>query len=190
MPMAQKNNVCGVDSPDEDFVHDYQELTLTVRVPTNANSFSYNLNFMTVEYPEYIGSMYNDKFLALLSSKNIAEQNISFDSTPGHNPITVNVAFFDVCKDALICDGAKQNVCAKPIAGLNGTGYELPDWNGDSLGGGTGWLTTTAPVPRGETITLRFIIFDEGDHVYDSAVLLDNFQWGIEAAPDGPVTIQ
>ena len=56
-------------------------------------------------------------------------------------------------------------------------------------GGGTGWLTTTSPVVPGETATLRFVIFDEGDHILDSTVLIDNFQWQLTAA-DAPMTIQ
>ncbi|HEX7479454.1 MAG TPA: hypothetical protein VF331_16745 [Polyangiales bacterium] len=30
---------------------------------------------------------------------------------------------------------------------------------------------------RGDTITLRFAIWDTGDHSFDSTVLLDGFEW-------------
>jgi hypothetical protein len=33
----------------------------------------------------------------------------------------------------------------------------------------------------GEKIKLRFMIFDEGDHILDSQVVLDNFRWNVEA---------
>ena len=46
-----------------------------------------------------------------------------------------------------------------------------------SLGGATGWLTTQAPIAPGETFTLEFMIWDAGDGVLDSSVLIDNFQW-------------
>ena len=49
---------------------------------------------------------------------------------------------------------------------------------GSIPGGSTSWLTTTAPVTPGEDVTLHFIIFDEGDHILDSAALIDNFRWG------------
>jgi hypothetical protein len=39
----------------------------------------------------------------------------------------------------------------------------------------------------GETITLRFVIFDEGDDILDSSVLIDNFQWSLNPS-DGPGT--
>ena len=52
-------------------------------------------------------------------------------------------------------------------------------------GGGTTWLTTDSPVVSGETITLDLVIFDVGDHAYDSLVLLDNFRWSLNTAVVG-----
>jgi hypothetical protein len=68
------------------------------------------------------------------------------------------------------------------------TGYDIadPEYN-NKVGGGTGWLKTTAPVTPGETIKLRFIILDEGDSRYDSSVLIDNFKWELQAV-SAPVT--
>ena len=55
-------------------------------------------------------------------------------------------------------------------------------------GGATGWLTTKAPVKPGETITLRFLVLDEGDAKLDSAVLIDNFKWDTTSVA-APVTV-
>jgi hypothetical protein len=87
------------------------------------------------------------------------------------NPVSINVGFFTVCaigSGSAGCTGAAE---------LTGTGYE-------NDGGGTGWLTTTAPVKPGEKIVLRFVIWDEGDHILDSQVLIDNFRWRLEAIDD------
>ncbi len=149
---------------------DYTELKFTIKVPTNAQAFSFDFNFMSAEYPEYVGTSFNDKFFALLDSKNF-KGNVSFDSKG--NCVSINNGFFTVC------DG-----CAQGSAGLAGTGYE------SGIGGGTGWLTTTVPVTPGETITLRFIIFDESDHIYDSAVLIDDFRWQLSAKGGGPSTVR
>src|SRR5205807_2684704 len=121
----------------------------------------------------------------LLDSKSF-KGNISFDKNM--NPITVNAGFFDVCQTSMVCGGQKTNTCTKPVTQLNGTGYEMPDFGGEIIGGGTGWLTTTSPVTPGETATLRFIIFDEGDHIYDSSVIIDNFQWQVQGSM-GPNTV-
>ena len=141
---------------------------------------------MSSEYPEFVGTQYNDKFLAILSSKAF-NGNISFDKHA--QPITVNAGFFDVCKSTQICNGSKTNVCTQPIAGIDKTGYEQDDGTGEPVGGGTGWLTTTSPVVPGEIATLKFVLFDEGDHQYDTAVIIDNFQWQLTPAA-GPVTVQ
>ena len=102
----------------------------------------------------------------------------------------VNVGFFGACDTAPICGGRKTNTCTPgKVKELDGTGYELDDGDGLRQGGATGWLTTTTPVTPGETATLRFILFDEGDEILDSAVVIDNFQWQLMAAA-GPETIQ
>ena len=152
-------------------VNDYTEWRLTLKVPQNVHSFAFDFNFMSSEFPEWVGSKFNDKFLAILSSKKF-KGNVSFDSKG--NCISINNAFFTVC-----------NKCKGGDKGLLGTGYE------GGIGGGTGWLTTTSPVTPGETITLRFIVFDEGDRVLDSAVVLDGFRWQTSPAGGGaPSTVR
>ena len=57
----------------------------------------------------------------------------------------------------------------------------------NAIGSGTGWLTTTVPLSElDEDFKLTFSIHDEGDGIYDSVVLIDNFQW--EANPTSLVT--
>jgi len=77
------------------------------------------------------------------------------------------------------------STCAGGAGELNGTGYSdtAPTlcMNGSdiaaSLGGATGWLTTQAPIQPGEQFTIEFMIWDAGDGILDSSVLLDHFQW-------------
>ena len=151
-------------------VYDYTEWKLTIKVPGGASAFSFQFNFMSSEYPEWVNSKYDDKFLAVMDSKKF-KGNVSFDSKG--KCISINSAFFTVCKG-----------CKYGDSQLAGTGY------GGGIGGGTGWLKTTVPVTSGETITLRFIVFDEGDHILDSVVLLDDFQWEQGAAKGGPSTVR
>jgi len=164
-PGTQFTNAAGYPAPggvcqNSGSVYDFTEWKLVLQVPANALSFSYDFNFMSAEYPEWVGTQFNDKFFAILDSKAF-QGNISFDAKG--NCISINNGFFSVCQG-----------CSQGATQLAGTGYD------NGIGGGTGWLTTTAPVTPGETITLRFIIFDEGDHIYDSAVLIDNFRWDIK----------
>ena len=141
---------------------------VTLVVPPQAKGFAVDFIFFSAEYPEWLGYSYNDSFNIMLSSENI-NGNVAFDSLG--NPISINNVLFD------ICDG-----CATSASTLAGTGY-----NG-GVGGATGWLTTTVPVLSGETITLGFYIYDEGDSWFDSDVLINNFRW-LEIQPGtGPVT--
>ncbi len=151
-------------------VYDFTELKLVIQVPANAKAFAFDFNFMSSEYPEYVGTTFNDKFVAVLDSKSF-KGNISFDKKG--SCISINNALFNECTG-----------CSLGDTGLQGTGYE------GGIGGGTGWLTTTSPVTPGETITLRFMIFDEGDHILDSVVLIDNFRWQANAASGGPSTVR
>jgi hypothetical protein len=110
------------------------------------------------EYPEWVGSAYNDTFEVHLTSDAWSGQ-IVFDSFG--SPMTVNNAFFTVVAPA----------------SLAGTGFDAD--------GGTGWLTVVAPCVGGETIHLSFEIYDVADGVWDSAVLLDGFEFSADPAPDG-----
>jgi hypothetical protein len=87
--------------------------------------------------------------------------NISFDSM--NNPVSVNIAFFDVCSG-----------CPQGTAALQGTGFD-GSWGDDA--GATSWLKTSAPVTGGKEITIRWAIWDTGDTAWDSTALIDDFSW-------------
>lgn len=139
-------------------------------MPTNARSFSYAVRYFTAEYWTYSCTQYNDFFLALISSSAAglpADRNLSFDALG--NPLSVNNGYFDSCSPKGCF------ACASGSSALEGTGMQV-----GNTGGGTGWLTTSAPVVPGETITLELMIFDASDHLLDSNALLDDFRWSTE----------
>jgi hypothetical protein len=173
----------GSGCPNGSGANDSAVLDVQLKVPTNANSFSFQFRFFSQEYWNYTCSNYNDFFVALLTSAWTpgagqtaipADKNISFDSNGSY--ISVNSKqFFTVCPTK------SGYTCPNGTAGLVGTGYTL------GPGGGTTWLTTTSPVKPGETIRLRFAIWDTSDQALDSIVLLDNFRWSATAS-SGPKT--
>lgn len=166
--------------------NDLSQLTLRVVAPTNAQSFSFDFHFFTSEYPEYLGTQFNDTFWVELKSKKFTG-NISFDKNG--TPIRLNNAFFSIC-DPDPSKPATKAFCEEPASVLMGTGYASDCYGGgnDAAGGSTGWLTTTSPIEPGETFELIFSIFDKGDDVLDSAVVIDNFRWSLKPATK-PVTI-
>jgi hypothetical protein len=158
--------------------HDGAGLELKIRVPTNAKSFSFQENFFTYEFPTFICSTYNDFYVAMLTPipKGLADGNIAFDQQ--NNPISVNNSLLQVCQSQTA--GSKNFPCPLGAATLNGTGFE-----GHAA---TGWLKTQAPAKAGDTITLLFTIWDSGDGVLDSSVLVDKFEWSVDPATGASTT--
>lgn len=164
------SNGCSGTCPIGSGANDSINLRLTIRVPTNARSFSYAVRYFTAEYWAYACTPYNDFFLALINSSAAglpADRNLSFDSLL--NPLSVNNSFFESC----VPKGCFP--CPAGTGQLEGTG--MRDGN---TGGGTRWLTTSAPVVPGETMTLDFMIFDVSDYQSDSNALLDDFRWSTQ----------
>jgi hypothetical protein len=54
-----------------------------------------------------------------------------------------------------------------------------------NTGGATKWLITDAPVVPAETMELELMVFDVGDNLLNSLVLLDNFTWNQAALSVG-----
>jgi hypothetical protein len=141
---------------------------LSIKVPANAKGFKFDFIFLSAEYPEWVHTSYNDTFYVVQSSAALTKvQNISFDLKG--QPLTVNNGWF-------------ENP-SSPTQSISGTGYH------GSVGSSSGWLTTKSPAKSGETMTLTFWIHDEGDHIYDSAVIIDNWRW-IASKVSGPITIK
>ncbi len=166
-------------------VNDPVMLKLRVRAPAAAKSFSFNIYFFSQEYIKYVCSDYNDFLLTLLDSgyaapvehpeyANPADKNLAMDAAG--NPVGVNLApagLFKQCANGTSDAGTVITTCEN-TAELAGTGFETY--------GGTGWLTTRGNVLGNEIIELRFVIWDTGpfgtpDYIYNSAVLIDNFEW-------------
>ena len=113
--------------------------------------------------------------------------NISFDSAG--NPVSVNVAFFDVCDPNLDdwayecpawggnCPPKPSPYCPAGTAELMGNGFLDAFGSGEEDGGATTWLQTTAPITGGEVFTIRFAVWDTSDQWWDSTTLIDGFTW-------------
>lgn len=184
-------------------------LTLKVRVPSNAHSFSLKSNFYSYEFPEYTCSRYNDFFVILLDSMytgspaNPMDKNLAFYTQPGTSnnyPVGVNLAhgntgLFTQCVNGKTgCSGTAGTISTCiAVDELTGTGFDTPSTRCDpnSLSGGaTGWLTTSGNVKPGEIITLRIAIWDTSDSALDSTALIDGFQWSVDSTQPGTVILR
>ena len=141
---------------DSDF--DVTVLRVDLQVPATVNCLvGLDFRFLSEEFPEYVGSRYNDAFIAELDrttwstsgSSIIAPDNFAFD--PTGSPITVNAA------------GATSMTAAQAAD--------------TTFDGATPLLTAATPLTPGAH-RLYLSIFDQGDRIYDSAVLVDNLRLG------------
>jgi hypothetical protein len=157
-------------------------LEIRVRVPSNAYGFSFDFNFYTYEWPNYICSQFNDFFIALLSPQPMGQndENVSFDSQG--NPVSVNNAFLEVCgcpgnPPSPCSAGGKTFQCALGNIDLIGTGFGFDSDFGMQDHASTGWLQTTAPADPAGEIRIRWAVYDSGDGVLDTSSLIDNWKW-------------
>lgn len=195
-------NAPGCPAPVGNTANDPVMLNLTIRVPTNAQSFSLMMYFFSAEYPEYVCTEFNDFFVALVDSTNNtnpADGNIAiYDDGVSQWPLGVNIlaaadGLFTQCTNGAIgqCGAADNYAGCNGTNELAGTGMDTQSATPFSClyagrhGGGTGWLEVTGNVTPGEVMTLRLAIWDTADGLFDSVVLLDDFQWSVEASEPG-----
>jgi hypothetical protein len=160
--------------------HDNVEFTVQLQAPQAALGFSIDYIFMSVEYEEYIGSSFNDKFYIILNGPTTtggqAEViNLTACSNPANyydiiDPVTGEKLCF------MAINTAFSEPCSAVTTSIAGTGFECGPAD-SAHGSSTGWLSTAWPVASGEIVELTFHIHDTSDGIFDSEVILDNFQW-------------
>ena len=159
--------------------HDLLWWSVDVAVPDAAGHFAIDLAWLSAEFPERIGDAANDTFVVWLSSEaftgNVATvQGRRLDTTSlaglmlahrGDDPMLLRTGFDGGTELPCELDGATVPSCPR--------------------GATTGWLTLRAPVHGGETATIVAALFDQGDALLDSVLLLDHFRWGCEPCTPG-----
>ncbi len=178
-------------------VFNAMEWKLELKAPEGAQGFRLNHIFFSQEYDEYVGSQFNDKFYMVLEAGSTnggkktvinytkcrnPDKHYDFICSPGMqfcNPrqrycyIAINTAASECC-----WLGGCPNGEAK--TDISGTGFSCAaskSQDSSSKGSSTGWMTTEWPIEPGEKFTLTFHVHDTGDGVFDSEVILDNFQF-------------
>ncbi len=127
-------------------------MDFSLKVPGGTRGYAVDFAYFSSEFPEWVGSSFNDIFV-IWSNSEAYTGNLCF---VGEQPCTVTALW-----PVPFLDDAPE---------LVGTGF-------DGVGGATAWTEAKGATIPGETLHVSFAIFDTGDSVLDSAVLLDNFRW-------------
>lgn len=145
-----------IGSPRSGAVFDATTLRIDLAIPEGTNCLAgLDFRFYSDEYPDYVGSAYNDAFVAEFGKTTweiegvevSAPRNFAFDELG--NPVTINAA-------------GPYTINAENAEGL--------------YGGATEILRASTPVLSGTT-SLYLSIFDQGDGVLDSTVLIDRIEF-------------
>ncbi len=153
--LASDDNAGASFRGNSDF--DVVVLRLDIDVPSTANCLvGMDFRYYSEEFPEFVGTKFNDAFIAEIDgltwttsgSQIFAPGNFAFD--PVGNPISVNAA------------GATSMFSGQAA----GTVYD----------GATPLLRAATPITPGRH-SIYLTIFDQGDRIFDSAVIIDNLRF-------------
>jgi len=129
-------------------------LRVDITAPSNARCLSFNFRFLSEEYPEFVKSEFNDAFLAELDKS-------TWTAATGGPKIKAPDNFAKVRSNRLVSVNGAGDFAVTPGRARNTT-YDA----------GTRRLRASTPITPGKH-SVYFSIFDQGDHQYDSTVVID-----------------
>ncbi len=138
--------------------YDVTILEIDFTAPVGGSCLTFDVRFFSEEYPDYVGDIYNDAFIAELDATTWTTSSSTISAPNNFAHIS----------------GDPMSVNALPMSAPNGAGTAF-DGITDSSGGAStlAYLAARTPLVAGPH-TLYLSIFDQGDNFYDSAVFLDN----------------
>jgi hypothetical protein len=152
--------LAGLDtSRSEDMV----QLRIVLAPPPGAQCLGFDFAFFSEEFPEFVGSPFNDVFLAELGGSNFQivgndiTAPLNFAVDPAGNLISINNVFGVGANTQSTYDGA--TTALRAVASLGPSAFP--------------------------TVELVLTIADLGDSIYDSAVFLDNFSFSTTGCSAG-----
>lgn len=152
---------------------DQATLSIDLLVPEFMHYVYYDVQFYTTEYPEYIGTQYNDELTITVHSP-----------SEGTSVEVIDVNGGDFVLNANDITGSGYDVFAQSGNPDDVDWIEtIPNPTGAD-GGATALIGREHPVSPGEEVTITFSIIDVGDNQFDSAAFIDNLRFSGFAETD------
>ncbi|MDZ4278305.1 MAG: choice-of-anchor L domain-containing protein [Dehalococcoidia bacterium] len=158
LPNDSESHSTELGGQDTSQFNDLAQLDLTLNAPNDANCLQFDFAFFSEEYPEFVGSIFNDTFIA-----EVGGSTFTIAEDPKQVMAPNNIAYDPV-------DGSVIDLTS-PL------GYHTN--TGTTYDGATNRLSAGGLVTPGAEVQLTFSIMDLGDSGYDSTVFLDNFRWAM-----------
>lgn len=155
------------------YIYDRATLSMTLLVPDDMNYVYYDVQFFSTEYPEYVGSVYNDKFTATVTSPSKGSSSYVIDINTGHFVLDshdIPGTGFDVFSTI----GNPSNVDIVDTT---------PRTPGADAGATALHTAGGHQVSPNEQITITFEIQDVWDNQFDSTAFIDNLRFAEYARP-------
>ncbi len=153
----------GIISTGMGYTQSMGSLSQALVVPANATQLSFKWNFLSEEFLEYIGSVYQDTFQVVIINEQ-GESDVIMIKTID----SIAAQFGASAPSEEYPDGIPGDLI-----------YVSPDISFD-IGDVymTGWQSSSLNIAsyQGQCVTLRFRCTDVGDSAYDTAVLLDDIE--------------
>jgi len=151
------------------YPRDSVTLTMVLQVPLYMHYLYYDVQFFSAEYPEYVGSQYNDKLTVKVYSPSKGTSQFKFDVNSGYfvlNSNHITGTGFDIfARSGNPGDVDFVDTTPRTPGADAGASDIIP------IGG------VTHPISPNEQITVTIKIEDVGDNQFDSAALIDNLMF-------------
>lgn len=129
---------------------------IRVKVPKGANCLSFRFKFLSDEYPEWVGSIYNDALIAEVG------RSPKWNASGSQDPTITAPENFATTRDGNLVSVNGTGVARVTRRAAKGTTYDAA----------TGKLRASTRVKPGSQL-LYISIFDQGDRQFDSSVFID-----------------
>lgn len=151
------------------YPRDQATLTMTLDVPMYMHYLYYDVQFFSAEYPEYIGTQFNDKLTITVNSPSEGVSQYIFDVNSGYfvlDSMGITGTGFDIFAGSGDPDGVDLVDTTQRNPGADAGASDLIP-----IGG------AYHPVSPNEEITVTIDIIDVGDNLFDSAAFVDNLRF-------------